>query len=99
MSQRQEVAVLSDPRLAEATESAIARWGLAATTLERIAAEAGMSRATIYRRGVTRDELVAALTRRAAERFREAIWPALTATPPPPPRLPPPPQPLPPPPH
>ncbi len=80
MTQRQEAAALSDPTLAQATEAAIARWGLAATTLERIAAEAGMSRATIYRRGVTRDELVAALTRRAAERFREAIWPALTAT-------------------
>lgn len=72
--------MLSDPRLAQATQAAIARWGLAATTLERIAAEAGISRATIYRRGVTRDQLVAALTQRAAETFRAAIWPALTAT-------------------
>ena len=78
MSHSQEAAV--DPRLAEATEAAIARWGLAGATLERIGAEAGMSRATIYRRGVTRDQLVAALTRRAAETFRAAIWPALTAT-------------------
>lgn len=78
MTHSQEAAV--DPRLAEATEAAIARWGLAGVTLERIGAEAGMSRATIYRRGVTRDQLVAALTRRAAETFRAAIWPALTAT-------------------
>jgi len=80
MTQSQEANLASDPRLALATEAAIARWGLTGTTLERIAAEAGMSRATIYRRGVTRDQLVAALTQRAAETFRAAIWPALTAT-------------------
>lgn len=80
MAHSQEADAAADPRLAEATQAAIARWGLAATTLERIAAEAGMSRATIYRRGVTRDQLVAALTQRAAETFRAAIWPALTAT-------------------
>lgn len=47
-------------------------------TLDRIAAEAGMSRATMYRRGVTREELVAALTARAADTYRRAILPALS---------------------
>lgn len=69
-----------DPRLIDATEAAITRWGLSETTLERIAEEAGMSRATIYRRKVTRDELIAALTERAAETYRAAMWPALTGS-------------------
>jgi AcrR family transcriptional regulator len=62
------------------TAAAVARWGLTETTLERVAAEAGMSRATIYRRGVTREELVAALTARAAETFRAAMWPVLAGS-------------------
>jgi AcrR family transcriptional regulator len=73
MSQRQVVGA----ELLDATAAAIARWGLPEATLERIAAEAGMSRATIYRRGVTRDQLVAALTEQAADTFRNAMWPAL----------------------
>ncbi|MGI8333865.1 TetR/AcrR family transcriptional regulator [Actinomadura scrupuli] len=75
--QRQEVL---DPRLIDAAERAIARWGLAETTLERIAETAGMSRATFFRRKVSREELIAALTVRAAETYRAAIWPALTGS-------------------
>lgn len=75
MSQRQERSL--EPELVAATSAAVARWGLTEATLERIGAEAGMSRATIYRRGVTREELVAALTGQAAETFRDAMWPAL----------------------
>ena len=63
--------------LVDATASAIARWGLNDVTLERIAVEAGMSRATIYRRGVTREDLVAALTLEAADTYRRAVLPAL----------------------
>lgn len=37
-----------------------------------------MSRATIYRRGVTREDLVATITARAAETFRSEILPAMT---------------------
>jgi AcrR family transcriptional regulator len=68
-----------DATLVDATAAAIARWGLTETTLERIADAAGMSRATIYRRGVSRDQLIGALTARAAEEFRRALWPALSA--------------------
>jgi AcrR family transcriptional regulator len=75
MSQQQEPAL--ERELVDATAAAIARWGLPELTLERVAAEAGMSRATIYRRGVTREQLVAALTDQAAETFRAAMWPAL----------------------
>ncbi len=66
-----------DRTLVDATAAAITRWGLGEVTLDRIATEAGMSRATIYRRGVTRDELVAALTLEAADTYRRAILPAL----------------------
>jgi AcrR family transcriptional regulator len=69
-----------DPRLIQATGAAIARWGLAGMTLNRIADEADMSRATFYRRGVNLDQLIAALTDRAVETFRAALWPALTGT-------------------
>ena len=57
---------------------AVARWGLAEVTVERIAAEAGLSRATLHRRGLTREALIAALAQRAAEQSRAALWPALT---------------------
>jgi AcrR family transcriptional regulator len=67
-----------EPSLVEATAAAVARWGLAQVTVERIAAEAGLSRATLHRRGLTREVLIAALARRAAEQFRLALWPALT---------------------
>ena len=75
MSRGQERVI--DRTLVDATAAAIARWGLGEVTLDRIANEAGMSRATIYRRGVTRDELVAALTLEAADTYRRAILPAL----------------------
>jgi len=52
--------------------------GLAQVTVERIAAEAGLSRTTLHRRRVTREALIAALAQRAAEQFRAALWPALT---------------------
>jgi AcrR family transcriptional regulator len=75
MSRGQEGVI--DRTLVDATAAAITRWGLGEVTLDRIAAEAGMSRATIYRRGVSRDELVGALTLEAADTYRRAILPAL----------------------
>ena len=68
---------LIDRTLIDATATAITRWGLNEVTLERIAAEAGVSRATMYRRGFTRDELVSALTLEASDAYRRAILPAL----------------------
>ena len=66
-----------DRTLIDATAAAISRWGLEQVTLDRVAEEAGMSRATIYRRGVTRDALIGALTVEAADTYRRAILPAL----------------------
>jgi len=75
MSQRQSTVI--DKTLIDATAAAITRWGLGEVTLERIATEAGLSRATIYRRGFTRDELVEALTMEAADTYSRAMLPAL----------------------
>jgi len=77
MTQRQTSVI--DQTLVDATAVAITKWGLGEVTLDRVAAEAGMSRATIYRRGVTRDELIAALTIEAADTYNRAILPALSA--------------------
>lgn len=68
-----------DRALLDATVATVTRWGLGGVTLERVAAEAGMSRATIYRRGVTREDLVAALTAEAADTYMRAMMPALSS--------------------
>jgi len=77
MPQRQRPVI--DQTLLDATASAITRWGLGEVTLDRVAAEAGISRATVYRRGVTREDLIAALTIEAADTYNRAILPALSA--------------------
>ncbi|HVV35843.1 MAG TPA: helix-turn-helix domain-containing protein [Acidimicrobiales bacterium] len=41
--------VTGDDRIVDATLRCVARWGLAKTTLEDVAREAGISRATLYR--------------------------------------------------
>ena len=68
-----------DQGLLEGAHRAIERWGWREATLERIATEAGVSRMTLHRRGVTRDGLLAALAERLETAYRSAMWPALTA--------------------
>ena len=68
-----------DAELLDAARRALERHGLARTTLERIAEEAGLSRVTLYRRGLTREAILAALADGILESYREALWPALTA--------------------
>lgn len=76
MTQRQTPVI--DQTLRDATAAAITKWGLGGVTLERVAAEGGMSRATIYRRGVTRDDLITELTIAAADTYNRAILPAIS---------------------
>jgi AcrR family transcriptional regulator len=64
--------------LLEAARRAFAAYGYAGATIERIAAEAGLSRVTLHRRAVTKDGLLAELVARATEDYRRAMWPALT---------------------
>ena len=69
-----------DERLLEAGREALRKYGYANATIERIAREAGLSRVTLHRRGVTKDLIVAALADRATEEYRAALWPAITAS-------------------
>jgi AcrR family transcriptional regulator len=68
-----------DPRILAAARQAIERHGWRDATLERIAGEAGLSRMTLHRRGVTRDAVLAALAKALEADYRGAMWPALTA--------------------
>lgn len=68
-----------DESLLEGAHRAIERYGWQQATLERIATEAGISRMTLHRRGVTREGLLGALAERLEEEYRAGMWPALTA--------------------
>jgi AcrR family transcriptional regulator len=68
-----------DPRILAAARQAIERHGWRDATMERIAGEAGLSRMTLHRRGVTREAVLAALARALEADYRGAMWPALTA--------------------
>jgi AcrR family transcriptional regulator len=77
MPQRQSTVI--DQTLLDATAAAITKWGLSEVNLDRVAAEAGMSRATIYRRGLSRDDLIGALTLEAVDTYNRAILPAIAS--------------------
>jgi len=68
-----------DERLVRSTRHVLRRHGLRGATVQRIAAEAGMSRMTLHRRGVGRRELLAGVVGEMAEAERAALWAALTA--------------------
>ena len=72
------VPVSADPQLLDAARRTFEAHGWAGATLERIAAEAGLSRVTLHRRGVTKDALLGSLAARATDAYRAAMWPALT---------------------
>jgi AcrR family transcriptional regulator len=76
-------AAMSDPpldqRLLDATISVLAETGWEGVTLERVAEEAGRSRVTLWRQGVTQDVLLGALLDSLADDFRDSMWPVLTA--------------------
>lgn len=73
------MARVADPDLLAAARRVFSEHGYSGATVERIAVEAGVSRVTLHRHGVTRDGLLAELTARATEEYRAALWPALTA--------------------
>jgi len=66
-------AAAAQQRLLEATGRCIAREGIAATTVAAVAAEAGVSRQTVYRYFDGRDQLVLRAVRAAAEELRTKI--------------------------
>jgi AcrR family transcriptional regulator len=68
-----------DPKLLEATVSVLAEAGWDGLRLERVAEEAGLSRVTLWRQGITRDALLQGLLSRLADDYRATMWPVLTS--------------------
>ena len=68
-----------DTNLLDGARRAVERHGWEGATLQRLADEAGVSRMTLHRRGVSRELLLAALAEQLEREYREALWPALTA--------------------
>lgn len=68
-----------DPRLLEATIAVLAEVGWEGVTLEKVAERAGRSRSTVWRQGVTREVLLAALLDEVADDFRNVLWPVLNS--------------------
>jgi AcrR family transcriptional regulator len=58
---------------------ALELYGAGGITLERIAAEAGVSRMTLHRRGVSKEDILLALAVRLETEYRDAMWQALVA--------------------
>jgi len=69
----------ADLHILAAARQAIERHGWRDATLERIADEAGLSRMTLHRRGVTREAVLDGLAQAFEAEYRGAMWPALTA--------------------
>jgi AcrR family transcriptional regulator len=68
-----------DERILEAGRRVLREYGYEGATVERIAQEAGLTRVTLYRRGVSKDSLLVEFADRATEAYRAAMWPALMA--------------------
>ena len=68
-----------DDSLKSAAIAVLRKQGWDGLTLERVADVAGRSRSTLWRQGVTRDSLVAALVGELAEDYRKAMYPVLTS--------------------
>ena len=68
-----------DGSLLDAARRVLARHGYTGATAERIAVEAGLSRVTLHRRGLTKDKILDELAGQAIERYRMKMWPVLTS--------------------
>jgi AcrR family transcriptional regulator len=68
-----------DEELRRATIAVLAERGWGGLTLERVAEVAGRARTTLWRQGLTRDELIGALVRELAEDFRSTMFAVLTS--------------------
>lgn len=68
-----------DQRLLDATIAVLAETGWEGVTLERVAEQAGRSRVTLWRQGVTQDVLLGALLDALADDYRDTMTPVLAA--------------------
>jgi len=64
----------------DAARRVIDRDGWQATSAEKIANEAGVSRVTLHRHGLTREVILGELGDQATARYQAAMWPVLTAS-------------------
>jgi AcrR family transcriptional regulator len=64
----------------EASRRTLRRHGLQGLTVERIAQEAGISRVTLHRHGITKDVILDTLAERAIAGYRDALWPVMTSS-------------------
>jgi len=62
----------------DAVARLLERDGLAGLSLSAVATEAGLSRVTLHRRGITQDDLEVGVLGRASDELREVLWPVLT---------------------
>jgi AcrR family transcriptional regulator len=67
------------PELIDAVERVLTAHGWSGTTAELIAEAAGLNRVTLYRRGLTKERLLAAAALAAGAEFQAAALPCLTA--------------------
>jgi AcrR family transcriptional regulator len=68
-----------DPEVRRATIEVLRERGWDGLTLERVAEVAGRARSTLWRQGLTRDSLIAALVGELADDFRATMYPILTS--------------------
>jgi AcrR family transcriptional regulator len=68
-----------DDGVLDASRRVLRGHGLQGLTTERIAQEAGISRVTLHRRGITKDAILGTLTENAIASYRDALWPVMTA--------------------
>src|SRR5947207_15663934 len=68
-----------DEELRRATIEGLRERGWDGLTLERVAELAGRARSTLWRQGLSRDSLIAALVGGLAEDFRSTMYPILTS--------------------
>src|SRR5438046_10438707 len=68
-----------DEELRRATIAVLRERGWDGLTLERVAEVAGRARSTLWRQGLSRDALIAALVGELAEDFRSTMYPILTS--------------------
>ena len=69
-----------DQRLLDAAISVLGESGWEGVSLEKVAERAGRSRVTLWRQGVTRESLLAALLGDVAADYRDTMWRVLTST-------------------
>jgi AcrR family transcriptional regulator len=73
-----DVRVTLDDHVLDAVARILDREGVAGLNISAIAAEAGLSRVTLHRRGARLDDYLVAVLGRVSDDLRASLWPAMT---------------------